>query len=268
MQKKIIIALAPTGGWGLGQDNPVSPEEIAEQTRACAEAGAALVHMHCRDEKGALSADTRLFDRTCELIRKSSDILIEASTGGISTMTAVERTNPAQNPHADIASLNIGTLNFGDKVYINSVPDMRLWIEIMKKRGIKPGMEIFDTGNMDCALHLLREGLLTPPCHFSFVCNLNWGMPYHPTLISYLRDQVPAGSHWGVNLINSSDFAQHVEVARLGAHFVRVGFEDSRRYNGKVAKDNVELVKALRAELEAAGFAIASVAEARQALHG
>ena len=266
MSKKVIIALAPTGGGGLGQGNPVSPEEIAEQTAQCAEAGATIVHMHARDEQGALTADMTCFNRTVELIHGQTNIIIEASTGGISSMTSVERTYPAANPHAEIASLNIGTLNFGDKVYINSVPDIRMWIGIMAERKIKPSMEIFDTGNMDCALHLIREGLLKPPCNFSFVCNLNWGMPYHPAIISYLRDQVPTGSHWGANLINSADFSPHVEVAKLGAAVVRVGFEDSRRYDGKIAKDNLELVKGVRAALEANGFSIATVDEAREVL--
>lgn len=266
MQNKIIIALAPTGGWGLGEGNPVAPEEIAEQTFECAAAGAAVVHMHARDEKGGLTSDMRCFNRTVELIRAGSDIIVEASTGGISSMTAEERAYPAANPQAQIASLNIGSLNFGDKVYQNSVPDIRLWIKIMAELKIKPSMEIFDTGNMDCALNLLKQGLLTPPCNFSFVCNLNWGMPYHPAIISYLRDQVPAGSHWGANLINSSDFSQHIEVAKLGGSVVRVGFEDSRRYHGKVAKSNVELVKALRTELEDNGFSVATVEEAKAVL--
>ena len=113
MQKKIIIAVAPTGGWGLGQDNPVAPEEIAEQAKACAEAGAAVVHMHARDAAGSLTADMTCFNRTVELIHAQTNIIIEASTGGISSMTSVERTYPAANPHAEIASLNIGTLNVG-----------------------------------------------------------------------------------------------------------------------------------------------------------
>ena len=121
MQKKIIIAVAPTGGWGIGQDNPVAPEEIAEQAKACAEAGAAVVHMHARDAAGSLTADMTCFNRTVELIHAQTNIIIEASTGGISSMTSVERTYPAANPHAEIASLNIGTLNFGDKVYISAV---------------------------------------------------------------------------------------------------------------------------------------------------
>ena len=127
-------------------------------------------------------------------------------------------------------------------------------------------MEVFDPGNMHCVLQLIKEGLLTPPYNFIFVCNLNWGMPYHPTLISYLRDQVPAGSRWGVNLIGSTDFKQHIEAAGLGASILRVGFEDSRQCNGKLAASNQELVAALRSELEAAGFDIATVAEARERL--
>jgi uncharacterized protein (DUF849 family) len=91
-------------------------------------------------------------------------------------------------------------------------------------------------------------------------------MPYHPALISYLRDRVPAGSHWGVNLINSTDFSQHLEAAHLGASVLRVGFEDSRRYNGRIAANNQDLVVALRAELEADGFSIATVDEARAVL--
>jgi 3-keto-5-aminohexanoate cleavage enzyme len=266
MTKTVIIALAPTSGSGIGGGNPVFPEEIADQVIQCAKAGASIVHMHARDEKGQLTTDMTCFNKTVELIRSSCDIIVEASTGGLSSMTAVERTLPAKNPQAQIASLNIGSLNFGDRVYQNSLPDIRLWIKIMSELKIKPSLEIFDAGNMHCALHLIQEGLLTPPCNFSFVCNLNWGMPYHPALISYLRDQVPTGSHWGANLINSSDFKNHIEVAKLGGSVLRVGFEDSRRYNGKIAENNLELVLGLRTELESNGFSIASVSEARAVL--
>ena len=264
--RKIIIAVAPTGGWGLGEGNPVAPEEIAVQAAQCAKAGASVVHMHARDSKGTLTTDLETFNKAVELIKSSCDMIVEASTGGISTMTAIERTLPAGNPHAQIASLNMGSLNFGEKVYQNSAPDIRLWIKLMAERKIKPSMEIFDTGNMNHALQLIREGVLVPPCNFSFVCNMNWGMPYHPTLVSYLSNQVPMGSHWGVNLINSTDFYQHLDAAHLGASVLRVGFEDSRHYNGKVASSNHELVAALRAELEADGFGIASVDEARAIL--
>lgn len=264
--RKIIIALAPVGGWGIGEGNPVDPAALAREVSQCAAAGASIVHLHARDLSGALTTDLSTFNKAVELIKSSCDIILEASTGGISSMTAMERALPTSNPHAQLAALNMGSLNFGDRVYQNSVPDIRLWIKIMAERRVKPSLEIFDAGNMDCALHLIREGLLTPPCNFSFVCNLNWSMPCHPTLISYLRDRVPAGSHWGVNLINSTDFSQHLEVAHLGASVLRVGFEDSRHYNGRIAANNQDLVVALRAELEADGFSIATVDEARAVL--
>ncbi len=266
MNKKIIISVAPIGPWGEGRDNPLTPEAVAEQVVQCAKAGASLVHMHARDEKGALTTDLTTFNKTAELIKSRCDIILEASTGGLSSMTPLERTLPATNPHAQLASLNVGTFNFGDRVYQNCVPDIRLWIKTMADLKIKPAMEVFEAGNMECALHLIRECAMVPPYNFIFVCDLNWGMPYHPALISYLRDRVPAGSHFGVNLINSKDFKNHLEVARLGASMLRVGFEDSRTYNGKLAVNNQELVSALRVELEADGFSIATPDEARALL--
>ena len=266
MQKKIIISVAPVGSWGAGEGNPLTPQEVSEQVIASAKAGAAMVHMHCRDESGALTTDLTTFNKTADLIKASCDIILEASTGGISSMTALERTLPATNRHAQLASLNVGSFNFGDKVYQNSVPDIRLWIKRLAELGIKPAMEVFEAGNMHCALNLIKEGGMQAPHNFIFVCNLNWGMPYHPTLISYLRDQVPAGSNFGVNMIGSTDFKQHLEVAHLGAVILRVGFEDSRRYNGKIAATNQEMVAALRSELEADGFSIATAEEARAIL--
>lgn len=266
MQKKIIISVAPIGVWGVGDGNPLTPEALAEQVAACAQAGAAMVHLHCRDESGALTADLSTFNRCADLIKSSCDIILEASTGGISAMSAIERTLPATNRHAELASLNVGSFNLGDRVYQNSVPDIRLWIRTLGELGVKPAMEVFEAGNMNCALSLIAEGGLKPPYNFIFVCNLNWGMPFHPTLLSYLRDQLPPDSNFGVNLINSTDFKQHLEVARLGARILRVGFEDSRRYNGKSAVSNQEMVAALRAELEREGYSIASAAEARAIL--
>lgn len=266
MQKKIIISVAPVGPWSGADGNPLTAEAVSEQVIECAKAGAAMVHMHCRDETGALTTDLTTFNKTADLIKASCDIILEASTGGISPMTALERTLPATNRHAQLASLNVGSFNFGDRVYQNSVPDIRLWIKRLSELGIKPAMEVFEAGNMECALHLIGEGGMEPPYNFIFVCNLNWGMPYHPTLISYLRDRVPPGSNFGVNMIGSTDFKQHLEVAHMGADILRVGFEDSRQYNGKTAATNQELVAALRSELEADGFSIATAAEARAIL--
>ncbi len=142
--KEIGIALAPTGGWGEGRGNPVTPKDIAQQVIAGEAEGAAVVHIHSRDRVGSLTADRSDFDETVKLIRTDCDIVLEASTGGLSEMSAEERVRPAGNPSASLGSLNIGSLNFGDEVYCNSLPDVRLWIARMRENGVKPSLEIFD----------------------------------------------------------------------------------------------------------------------------
>jgi len=268
MDRKIIIAVAPTGGWGRGDNNPITPDAIARDVIACAQAGAAIVHMHARNVQGELTTDLSPFATTVSAIKASCDIILEASTGGLSTLTAAERVLPATVPQAEMGSLNIGSLNFGDAVYQNSLPDVRFWVDEMVRRGIKPSLEIFDTGHLETARHLIQEGHVAPPCNFSFIFNIHWGMPYDPALLAYLKSRLPAGSRWGGLLIHSRGFANHIEAARAGAAVLRTGFEDSFNYNGKTATSNAELVTALRKELEAAGFSIASAPEARAMLLG
>ncbi|MFH1981603.1 MAG: 3-keto-5-aminohexanoate cleavage protein [Pseudomonadota bacterium] len=268
MNKKIIIAVAPTGGWGAGRGNPVTPEAIAEDVIACARAGAGVVHLHARDAGGALTADLSCFNQTVADIKAACDILLEASTGGLSGLSAAERALPAKHPLADMASLNMGSLNFGDHVYCNSLPDVRYWIEQMAAAGVKPSLEIFDTGHMDTALHLIAEGLIAAPCNFSFIFNVHWGMHYHPLLLDYLISKVPADSRWGALFIGSRDFTGHLEAARKGAAVVRVGFEDSATYAGRTASSNAELVDAVRTALADSGIAVAGVHEARSILFG
>lgn len=268
MDRKTIIAVAPTGGWGPGDNNPVTPEAIARDVLACAEAGAAVVHLHARNERGELTTDLAPFAATVASIRASCDIILEASTGGLSTLTAAERVLPATVPEAEMGSLNIGSLNFGDAVYQNSLPDVRFWVAEMHRLGIKPSLEIFDTGHLETARHLIQEGLVALPCNFSFIFDIRWGMPYDPALLAYLKSRLPAASRWGALLIHSRGFANHMAAAGAGASVLRTGFEDSCHYNGKTATSNAELVTALRGELEAAGFSIASVPEARAILLG
>ncbi len=268
MRKTLLLTVAPTGGWGEGEGNPISPEAVAADVLACAEAGATVVHLHARDERGELTTDLSCFDRTVEHLKRTCDILVEASTGGISDLTAAERALPAGNPHADMASLNMGSLNFGDRVYRNALPDIRFWIEAMAAAGVKPSLEIFDTGHLDTALHLVDQGLLEPPCNFSFIFNVAWGMQYHPLLLDLLVSKLPPKSRWGALFVGSTDFSSHLEAAEKGAAFVRVGFEDSRAYDGKTASSNAELVKALGSELEENGYSVAGPREARNVLLG
>ena len=265
----IVIAVAPTGGWGTGSGNPVSPDELVKDVVACAEAGATVVHMHARDLQGRLTPDTRLLEETAKRIKDACDILFEASTGGLSEMTAEERVRPAELPIADLGSLNIGSLNFGEAVYANSLPDIRFWIQAMKAAGSRPSLEIFDTGHLETALHLIEEGLVELPCNLCFIFNIAWGMRYHPALLDYLRSRLPARSHWEAIIIGCEDLSTHIAAAHAGASILRTGFEDARNAKGGIpAKDNAELVWALRTALEAEGFTIATPQQARNLLLG
>jgi len=266
MQSKIIIAVAPTGGGGPGDNNPVTPKAIAADVIACARAGAAVAHLHARDAKGELTTDLAPFALAVDALKASCDIILEASTGGLSNLTAAERVLSVSNPHAEMGSLNIGSLNFGDAIYGNSLPDVRFWIEAMAKHGVKPSLEIFDTGHLETARHLIAEGLITPPANFSFIFGVRWGMHFDPDLLAYLISRLPPASRWGAIFIQSTGFADHLTAARAGASVLRVGFEDSRQYDGKMADTNAELVAALREALETGGFAIAAPREARAML--
>ncbi|MCP5515107.1 MAG: 3-keto-5-aminohexanoate cleavage protein [Spirochaetales bacterium] len=266
MDHKIIISLAPTGGWGAGDGNPVTPDAVASDVVLSVNAGAAVVHMHSRDENGNLTADLSFFNRTASLIKESCDVIIEASTGGLSDMSAEERVLPVDNPHAQMGSLNIGSLNFGDKVYRNSVSDVRYWISRMKERNVKPSLEIFDTGHLVTALYLIDEGIVQPPCNFSFIFDVKWGMPWDFKLLDFLVKKIPEGSRWGVIFAGSSGFDSHLAAAGKGASFVRTGFEDSRCLDKGTAGSNAELVSSLRERLEKAGFTAASVKEAGKIL--
>jgi 3-keto-5-aminohexanoate cleavage enzyme len=268
MKPKIILAVAPTGGWGEGRGNPVTPEAIAADVIASAGEGAAVVHLHARDASGQLTTDLTAFNRAVHTIKQSCDIVLEASTGGLSDLSPADRVLPVGNPHVEMGSLNLGSLNFGDAVYRNALPDIRLWIAAMDRAGVKPSLEIFDTGHIDTALGLMEAGLLAGPCNFSFIFNVRWGMHYHPLLVELLKAKIPEGSRWGGLFIGSRDFSAHLAAAAAGASILRVGFEDATEVNGKTAADNAELVRALRAELEDSGFAIAGPGEARRMLLG
>ncbi|HDK25717.1 MAG TPA: 3-keto-5-aminohexanoate cleavage protein [Candidatus Atribacteria bacterium] len=266
MTKKIILALAPTGGWGKDYNNPLEPEKIAKQVITCAEEGVSLVHLHARDSKGELTTDLSNFSKTIELITNECSVIIEASTGGLSSLTPQERALPLQNEKVELGSLNMGSLNFLDKVYINTVPDIRYWLQSMIKNRVKPSLEIFDTSNIAISDLFIKEGLINPQYNFNFIFNYKWGMSFSLPLLEVLKSMLPKESIWGAVFGGSSDFSSHLQASLQGATMVRVGFEDSRICNYGEAKSNLELVKEIRRELEISSFELADPEEARKLL--
>jgi len=266
MNKKIILALAPTGGWGKDYNNPLEPEEIAKQVIACAEEGVSLVHLHARDSKGELTTDLSNFSKTIELITNECNVIIEASTGGLSSLTPQERALPLRNEKVELGSLNMGSLNFLDKVYVNTVPDIRYWLQSMIKNRVKPSLEIFDTSNIAISDLFINEGLIKPQYNFNFVFNYKWGMSFSLPLVEVLKSMLPKESIWGAVFGESRNFSSHLQACLQGATMIRVGFEDSKICNNKEAETNLELVKEIRRELEISGFELADPEEARKLL--
>lgn len=266
MTKKIILALAPTGGWGKDYNNPLEPEEITKQVIACAEEGVSLIHLHARNSKGELTTDLSNFSKTIELITNECSIIIEASTGGLSSLTPQERSLPLQNEKVELGSLNMGSLNFLDKVYINTVPDIRYWLQRIIKNRVKPSLEIFDTSNIAISDLFIKEGLIKPQYNFNFIFNYKWGMSFSLSILELLKSMLPKESIWGAIFGGSRDFSSHLQASLQGATMIRVGFEDSRICNYGEAKSNLELVKEIRRELRMLGFDLANPDEARKLL--
>lgn len=267
MKKKIILAIAPQGGWGKGDYNPLTPEEISEEVVKCSQIGASLVHLHARDKYGQLTADINNFSRTTELIRQKSTIIIEASTGGLSQLTAEERALPLQDKNIEIGSLNMGSLNFLDQVYINRVPDINFWFQKMNQFQIKPCMEIFDTANIRISYLAIKEGWVKPDYLFNFIFDYHWGMSFSLSLLKVLIEMLPQDSKWGVIFGNNNDFKNHLKSIIMGASMVRVGFEDSPVANNKWANSNLQIVEQIKKEIEILGYSLATPEETRDILN-
>ena len=252
----VILSLAPTGPFGKALNNPITPEELICTAIESYAEGASVIHLHARDLEGNLTTDMTLLQKTFAGIRQNSGMLIEASTGGLSDFTIEERGLPTTVSGATMGSLNLGSLNFGDHVYENTPPAVDFWIDQMTPFAVKPSLEIFDTGHLVFARSLIDQGRLTPPYNFSFIFNVKWGMMFSENLLTYLISQLPPQSNWGVIIIGSENFNDHISAAGCGADLIRVGFEDSNLINGKTASSNAELVSTLRVLLEQQGYRI------------
>ncbi|MBK7791789.1 MAG: 3-keto-5-aminohexanoate cleavage protein [Betaproteobacteria bacterium] len=268
---KVIISVAPVAHVGTvipaGAKNPVAPEEIAAEVIGCAAAGASMVHLHVRDGAGEQTADLGTYTRTLDLVRRETDIVIQGSTGGKSTLSLAERCVSINEPRTQVASLNMGSVNFGEGVYVNTLPDIRFWVAEMKKRSVVPELEVFDVSMLGTIDKLVTEGVLVPPLNYNFCLGFHGALLADPRHLYYLSSLLPAGAHWGYIHEGMHDFRMLAVALGLGARAVRVGFEDGRHLSpGRVAPSNVDLVKRLVALVRLLGLEVATPAEARTLL--
>jgi 3-keto-5-aminohexanoate cleavage enzyme len=268
--RKIVITVAPVCHVGKpvppGCRNPLSPEAIAEDVTQCAKAGAGMVHLHMRDATGEQTSNPDIFRKTLDLIASKSDIIIQGSTGGLSSLSLEERCICLDVPKVEVASLNMGSVNFGETVYINTLPDIRFWAGRMKEKRVLPEMEIFDLSMVESCIKLANEGILDRPMHYNFC--LGGGnasaLSATPQNLGCMISLMEQDSHWGLNHDQMLDFSMLACALTMGASVVRVGFEDSFYYApGKLAETNAILVEKLVPLIRSLGLEPATPIEAR-----
>jgi 3-keto-5-aminohexanoate cleavage enzyme len=266
--RKIIVAVAPVGKEiNPPSVNPLTPEEVAREVIACSRAGASFVHLHVRDDKGNQTEDLTQFSQTLDLIRESSDIIIQGSTGGLSSLTLEERCVALKDPRVEVASLNMGSVNFGEDVYINRLPDIRFWARRMQEANVIPELEIFDAGMLTVVTKLMNEHILKPPFAFGFCLGFHWALPADPASLHFLKSRLPHAAPWGVVHESMQDLSLLAAAIAMGAAAIRVGFEDSVFYApGKAAATNAELVEKIVSLVRQIGFEVATAEEARKLL--
>lgn len=267
--EKLIITVALTGAETSKDANPalpVTPEEIAEEAMRCCQAGASIVHIHARNPDGSSTQDAGVFAEIISRIKAKCDVIIQVSTGGAVGMSPHERLQPV-GLKPDMATLSAGSVNFGSGLFVNTMENIKTFAQAIADNGVKPEIEVFDSGMVQNALTLVREDLLSLPLHFDFVLGVPGAMPGTPEALMYLRSLLPAGCTWTVAGIGRAELPLGAMAIILGGH-VRVGFEDNIYYKkGQLAKSNEELVRRIVRLADELGREIASPAEARKILN-
>jgi len=226
-----------------------------------------MVHLHVRDEYGRQTAEMDVFARTLDLIRAESDIIIQGSTGGLSSLSLEERCVSLNDPRVEVASLNMGSCNFGNDVYINTLPDIRYWAKRMQETETMPELEVFDLSMIGTCNRIADDGFVSRPMHFNICLGFESAIQATPENLYVMQAALPDGSTWGVTHDGMKDFRILSTALGLGASAVRVGFEDSFYYGPETtAANNVELVSKVRALVEAVGLEPMTPEEARRAL--
>jgi 3-keto-5-aminohexanoate cleavage enzyme len=244
----LVITAAVVGAEVMREHTPYvpyTPIEIAEEARLCREAGASIVHVHGRRDDGTPTQDRETFARILEEIRERTDILVQFSTGGAVGMSVEERIE-GLDLRPDMATLTTGSVNFGEEVFLNSMPTIRTIARRLDELDIRPEIEIFDTGMVDTALRLVGEGLLAPPLHFDFVLGVPGGMGARVENLRFLVDMLPAGATWSVAGMGRHELPLARWAVEHGGH-VRVGLEDNIYLSrGQLAEGSHVLVAEVR----------------------
>ena len=288
MKQPVILTCAVTGGddtAGRFQAVPVTPEQIAHAAIESCKAGAAIAHIHVRNpETGKPSMELALYREVVDRIRESgSDVIINLTTGpgarfvpsdtetnqaqpGSNLRPPVERVQHIVALKPDICSLDMGTLNFGKGALINVPGHVETIAAAIRSAGVKPELEVFDTGHIALALDMLRRGLLDDKPLFQMVMGVPWGAPATTEVLAAMKSMLPQGAEWAAFGVGRSQFPMVAQALVLGGH-IRVGLEDNLYIaKGELAPDNASLVRKAANIVDLIGSRLATPAEARAIL--
>ena len=270
--EKLIITAAICGAEVTKEQNPSVPytvEEIVREAKSAVDAGAAIVHLHVREDDGTPTQSRARFQECEDAIYKACpNVILIPSTGGAVGMTPDERLQSTDTtPIPEMATLDCGTCNFGDEIFDNTMPTMRAFGKRMIERGIKPEYECFEMGHLDTILTMARKGEVPgAPMQFNFVLGVPGCTPATVDNLCWLVKNIPAGSTWTSTGIGRHAFTLAAPTIVMGGN-VRVGFEDNLYLErGVLAKSNGELVDKVVRMAKLLGRPIATSDEAREIL--
>jgi 3-keto-5-aminohexanoate cleavage enzyme len=268
MMEKLIITVAPTGASTTREHTPyvpLSPKEIADSVYESWKEGAAIAHIHVRDNKGDNTLDLDTYKEVIDRVQDKCDIILNLTTAGGIEMDDEARLRVCElNP--EMATFDAGTMNFGQGVFHNTPVFLEQLAAVTKERQIKPEIEIFDIGMIHNTIRIANKGSITKPFHFQFVLGVHGGMPATPKNLMFLIDSIPEGSSWSAIGASKDQLTINTMSILLGGH-VRVGMEDSVYYRrGELAISNAQFVKRIVELSNTLGREVATPAEARKIL--
>lgn len=270
LNNKRVISVAITGSWPTKEDNPnlpITPQEIAEDVYECWKAGAAIAHIHVRNDDGTPSTDFAKYKETIDLIRakKDCDICINITSSGSVGFGDEERIYPLQQLLPEMASYDAGTMNWQHRTIFENHPRFLEKLGLaLQESNIKPEIEIFDGGMVYNALYYLKKDILKAPLHFQFVLGAPGGMASTIENLVFLKSLIPEDSTWSACGIGRGHMPIMMATIAMGGH-LRVGMEDNVMYHkGVLAESNAQFVARAKRLLEEAGLEAATPNEARQ----
>ena len=257
--EKLIITIATTGNVptkAMTPHVPVTSAEIAKDLIACYEKGAAVAHIHARDDDGVPTCDLKYFAETVRLLDEAGcPILTQISTGARGGKSGAARAEGlALNPIS--GSLSAGSSNFPASINANEPKLIEYLAKTMLEKNIKPEIEVFDVSMIHNAISLHKVGLIKAPLLFNFVLGVKGSLPATPKNLFFLYESLPRDAVWSVSVIGPQHVNLSVMAMALGGH-VRVGIEDNVYYSKGMLATNVALVERIAGIAKAMGREIA-----------